>query len=73
MYREAKKMIMMQFQFHPNDGWMQKLKNVKNCKEGIKVESKKQQQQKELHKNQLNTKIDMKQMLLSDKIQKTKK
>ena len=48
MYREAKKMIMMQFQFHPNDGWMQKLKNVKNCKEGIKVESKKQQQRKKI-------------------------
>ena len=50
MYREAKKMIMMQFQFHPNDGWMQKLQNVKNCKEGIKVESQKQQQKKEYDK-----------------------
>ena len=48
MYREAKKMIMMQFQFHPNDGWMQKLQNVKNCKEGIKVESKKKQQRKKI-------------------------
>ena len=48
MYREAKKMIMMQFQLHPNDGWMQKLQNVKNCKEGIKVESKKKQQRKKI-------------------------
>ena len=48
MYREAKKMIMMQFQLHPNDGWMQKLQNVKNCKDGIKVESKKKQQRKKI-------------------------
>ena len=49
------------------------VKRLEDFKKEIQVEFQKQQQQWELDENQLNTKIDIDQMLLSDKIQKTQK